>query len=110
MVSEIGMLPVIFLSGYVSISALLLSITMFYSSAYFSLAQNFQMRTENTLTYMEAHSPSYSVSKAMSLIMFLSDIFLFIMSEDNVYPKFTSASVIDQLGSIKYSHYVRISP
>lgn len=80
MVSEICMLSVILLSGYVSISALLHSITMFYSSAYFSPAQNFQLRTENTLTFMKAHSPSYPVSKAMSLIMFSTDIFLFIMS------------------------------
>lgn len=80
MVNEICMLSVILLSGYVSISVLLHSITMFYSSVYFSPAQNFQLRTENILTFMKAHSPSYSVSKATSLIMFLRDVFLSIMS------------------------------
>lgn len=80
MVSEICMLSVILLSGYVSISVLLHSITMFYSSVYFSPAQNFQLRTENILTFMKAHSPSYSVSKATSLIMFLRDVFLSMMS------------------------------
>lgn len=80
MVSEICMLSVILLSGYVSISALLHSITMFYSFAYSSPAQNFQLRTENVLTFMKSHSPSYPVSKAVSLIMFLTDVFLSIMS------------------------------
>lgn len=80
MVSDIGMLSVILPSGYISISALLLSITMFYSSAYFSPAQNFQMRTENTLTFMKVHFPSYSVRKATDLIMCLTDVFFPIMS------------------------------
>lgn len=80
MVSEICMLTVVLLSGYVSISALLHSITMFYSFAYSSPAQHFQLRTETALTFMKAHSPSYPVSKATSLIMFLTDIFLSIMS------------------------------
>lgn len=75
MVSEICMLSVILLSGYVSISALLQSISMFYSSAYSFPAQNFQLRTENALTFMKAYSPSYPVSKALTLIMFLTDIF-----------------------------------
>lgn len=79
MVSEICMLSVILLSGYVSISALLHSITMFYSSAYSSPAQNFQLRTENAVTFMKAHSPSYPVSKATILIMFSTDMFLSIM-------------------------------
>lgn len=57
MVSEIYMLSGILLSGYVSISALLHSITMFYSFAYSSPAQNIQLRTENALTFMKDHFP-----------------------------------------------------
>lgn len=82
MVSEIYMLSEIeiLVSGYVSISALLHSITMFYSFEYSSPAQNIQLRTENALTFMKAHSPSYPVSNAISLIMFLTKVFLSIMS------------------------------
>lgn len=76
MANEICMLSMILLSGYVSISALLHSITMFYSSAYSSPAQNFQLRIERALIFMKAYPPSYPVSKTLSLIMFLTDIFL----------------------------------
>jgi hypothetical protein len=107
MVSEICMQSIILFSGYVSISALLYSITIFYSFAYFSPAQNFQLRTETSLMFMKAYSSFYQVR----LWIWLSSgqkYFLPIMNYDNVYPKFTLASVIDQLGSIKNNYYAHI--